>query len=293
MNACLTFVHALSPLHAGTGQGVGVIDLPIAREKATNLPFLPGSTLKGTLRDECGQAEACDELFGKPDDANGQGGQSGAAIFTDQRLLCLPVRSLLGTFAWVTSPYILGRLRRDAENATGAAALNTPTLAAENCLVTSDCKLSHEQNGQRLVILEDLDLQVHGDANATAWSDWLKQKIFPNDAAWQVAFAERFCVVHDDVFNYLAETATEVTARNRLNDDTKTVIKGALWYEEALPAETILSGLLVTVKVKVNRLQDIFASVKDLTRKPLQLGGSATVGRGLCRVTLDYPSPAN
>ena len=46
----LTFIHALSPLHAGTGQGVGVIDLPIAREKATNLPFLPGSTLKGCCR---------------------------------------------------------------------------------------------------------------------------------------------------------------------------------------------------------------------------------------------------
>ena len=39
MDAKLLFVHALSPLHAGTGQGVGVVDLPIAREKATN-PFV-------------------------------------------------------------------------------------------------------------------------------------------------------------------------------------------------------------------------------------------------------------
>ena len=31
----LMFVHALSSLHAGTGQGVGTIDLPIARERAT------------------------------------------------------------------------------------------------------------------------------------------------------------------------------------------------------------------------------------------------------------------
>ncbi len=51
MQARLLFTHALSPLHAGTGQGVGVIDLPIAREKATGLPFLPGSSVKGTLRD--------------------------------------------------------------------------------------------------------------------------------------------------------------------------------------------------------------------------------------------------
>ena len=49
ITTCLSFVHALSPLHAGTGQGAGILDLPIAREKATGLPFLPGSSLKGTL----------------------------------------------------------------------------------------------------------------------------------------------------------------------------------------------------------------------------------------------------
>lgn len=47
----LYFIHVLSPLHAGTGQGTGVIDLPIAREKATGIPYLPGSSVKGTLRD--------------------------------------------------------------------------------------------------------------------------------------------------------------------------------------------------------------------------------------------------
>ena len=56
MDAKLLFTHAFSPLYAGTGQGVGVIDLPIAREKATNLPYLPGSSLKGVLRDACDPA---------------------------------------------------------------------------------------------------------------------------------------------------------------------------------------------------------------------------------------------
>ena len=39
MQSRLVFVHALSPLHAGTGQGVGVIDLPIAREKLQACPI--------------------------------------------------------------------------------------------------------------------------------------------------------------------------------------------------------------------------------------------------------------
>lgn len=43
------FLHARSPLHAGTGQGTGVIDLPIAREKATGIPYLPSSSVKGTV----------------------------------------------------------------------------------------------------------------------------------------------------------------------------------------------------------------------------------------------------
>ncbi len=44
-------LHALSPLHAGTGHSADVIDLPIARMKATGIPFVPGSSIKGTLRD--------------------------------------------------------------------------------------------------------------------------------------------------------------------------------------------------------------------------------------------------
>src|SRR6266581_7347401 len=117
MNARLTFVHALSPLHAGTGQGASVIDLPIAREKATGLPFLPGSSLKGTLRARC-SGQNCPKVFG-PDAAEIQtdSNQASAAQFSDQRLLLLPVRSLVGTFAWVTSPYVLCRLARDIQDA--------------------------------------------------------------------------------------------------------------------------------------------------------------------------------
>ena len=45
--ARLLFIQALSPLHAGTGQSIGAIDLAIARDRATGFPYLPGSSLKG------------------------------------------------------------------------------------------------------------------------------------------------------------------------------------------------------------------------------------------------------
>jgi CRISPR-associated protein Cmr4 len=297
MNSCLTFIHALSPLHAGTGQGIGVIDLPIARERATNLPFVPGSTVKGVLRDECESSEIhqgrCDNIFG-PKVVDDQTSYAGSANFTDQRLLCLPVRSLLGTFAWVTSPFILQRLLRDALDAKiDGVPVAVPVLAGaeENCCVCEPCSLRLQQG---VIMLEDLDLTSVADGceHTVAWANWIGQKVFPDSAEWQEMFRQRFCIVHDDVLNFLVDTATEVTARNKLLDDVKTVEKGGLWYEEALPTETILYGLLVAVEVKADAAT-VFAAVKDITQLPLQMGGSATIGRGLCRVLLTSPAVAN
>lgn len=107
MDAKLLLVQAISPLHAGTGQGVGVIDLPIAREKATQIPFLPGSTIKGVFRDACNDNGLRTKVFGP--DTNNADLHAGAVTFTDARLLLLPVRSLRGVFAWVTSPLLLRR----------------------------------------------------------------------------------------------------------------------------------------------------------------------------------------
>lgn len=283
--SCLTFIHALSPLHAGTGQGVGVIDLPIAREKATDLPYLPGSTLKGSMRDECesnSQTKAnCEMFFGKGGDDSES--HAGSAIFTDQRLLCLPVRSLLGTFAWATSAFILERFKRDAENIhiKNLPNITNPTNE-QSCIVSTSCKLMQNQK----VILEDLDLNVQTDPSADEWAGWLAPKIF-TDANWQKLFKERFCIVSNDVMSFLAETATEVTARNVLSENKTSA---NLWYEESLPSETILSGLLVAVHVRATS-DDIFKALKNLTKNPIQLGGNMTVGRGLCQISLDYQVP--
>ncbi|HEX8565161.1 MAG TPA: type III-B CRISPR module RAMP protein Cmr4 [Pyrinomonadaceae bacterium] len=277
MNAYLTFIQTLSPLHAGTGQGVGVIDLPVAREKATNLPFLPGSTLKGSLRDEIGDDVIRDRIFG-PANTESDSAYSGSIIFSDQKLLCLPVRSLLGTFAWITSPYILERFKRDCESMGLVNNLTTPSpKTTKDCIVSTECEI---KTGNE-IILEDLDLTVQNDANADEWANWLAGKIFQNEN-WQVFFKRRFCIVSDDVMNFLAETATEVIARNKLDDEKKATVQGALWYEESLPSETILSGLLVSMR---NNEADV-TTLREISRKALQFGGSMTVGRGLCRLTI-------
>lgn len=295
MNACLLFVHALSPLHAGTGQGIGVIDLPIAREKSTGLPYLPGSSVKGTLRDKAGgQIDAAlrHKIFG-PDTGNADD-HAGSVQFSDQRLLLLPVRSLAGTFAWVTSPFILRRLLRDAQSANITDIPSTiPNLSTDSAwLVVKGSALLIDQK----VVLEDLDLQPSLDSDAqesaAAWANWIAQQVFPSadDATWQQMLRERFCIVHDDMLSFLLDTATEVIARIKLDENAKTVdtAVGGLWYEEALPTETILAGLVVATPVgKFHKELDsktIFATLNSLMAGPAQFGGKATVGRGLCRL---------
>jgi CRISPR-associated protein Cmr4 len=100
---------------------------------------------------------------------------------------------------------------------------------------------------------------------------------------------QRLCIVHDDVLNFLLMTATEVTARVSLNDNSKTVAPGALWYEESLPAETVLAGLVSISEIRAAGRKEmdsaaVLESIVRITSTALQFGGKATVGRGLCRV---------
>jgi len=289
MSTRLTFVHALSPLHAGVGQGIGVIDLPIAREKATGLPFLPGSSLKGTLRGLCPEGDRS-KIFGlETSEVDPNSNYASSVQFSDQRILLLPIRSLAGTFAWVTSPYILRRLLRDAQDAQ----VKLPTEIIPDIQDTNQCIIAGSTSKIRIngnkVYLEDLDLQASENSDAATniakWATWIGQQIFPDDTAWQQTLTDRICVVHDDILSFLLDTATEITARIKLQENSKTVQSGGLWYEEALPTESVMWGLLMTSTIRATD-EEIFSTVRDLTSKSIQLGGKATVGRGICRVYL-------
>lgn len=293
MNAKLLFTHALSSLHPGTGQGAGVIDLPIAREAATGLPYLPGSSLKGVLRDRCEDPTTRKALFG-PETAEitDSNAHAGAAIFADQRLLLFPARSLAGTMAWVTSPFVLRRFRRDCLNLGLTPPNHTiPTGGAEltKARVHAQSVLGVAMGGQSVkkVILEDIDLNFIAINSAVDWADWLKALLFPNDADWQNTFVRHFCIVHDDVLSFLLDTATEVIARNQLNRDKKT--SENLWYEEALPAESVLWGMVSAQQVGANGFtpDKVLEEVTKLTKAPAQLGGHSTIGRGLCRLVME------
>ena len=132
-------------------------------------------------------------------------------------------------------------------------------------------------------MLEDLDLQAQPDASLEPWAQRVARAVHPHDADARNDIAARFSLVSDDVMSFLAETATEVRARVRIDTATGTVSEGALWYEEHLPAETVLWGLFAVADSNNDgrKANDLARAVPD--DELLQLGGNASVGSGLVR----------
>jgi len=263
----LILLHALTPLHVGTGQAVGNVDLPIAREKATGFPIVPASAFKGVLRDNFNNQSWATQAFGDAD-------RAGAWVFTDLRILCLPVRSFFGVFAYTTCPLILERLRRHAA-AFGIRGFENLSVAVNGTQIALTRDSALHKDGK--VYLEDLDLEVNRGTQVDTVAQAIADKLLPEGE--RSHFMARFAVVSNDVFTFLSETATEVVARVRLEDATKTVASGGLWYEEAVPAEAIFYGF-----VGATSAEPSLASLQ--IDQPLQIGGDATIGRGLCKVVI-------
>jgi len=280
MKPRLLYVHALSPLHAGTGQSIGAIELATARDRATGFPYLPGSSLKGALRARRGDDPRVTRVFG-PATANASE-HAGAVIVGDANLLLLPVRSVAGTFAYATSPYLLQRFARDVVE-TGETAPAIPQVAKlDECRVTETTALVDEKR----VVFEDLDFAATKDKSATELAEWLGNRLFYEQPDWKIGLVSRLCVVHDDAMAFLSEHATDVVTRVALEAATKTVKDGQLWHEENLPTETVLVSLIAEIANGKVQPGEVEGFIVELCKEPIQLGGKATVGRGRCRLVL-------
>ena len=295
MSHQLYVIHALTAMHPGTGQGAGLIDLPVARERATDHPFVPGSSLKGVLRDRSRDLLGGDNkgsrtwaLFG-PDTDNASA-YAGALQPTDAKVLLFPVQSDRGTFAWVSCPYALERLARDSMG------VFTTGLSAPLQVRAGQVHVAHDEAlhvGNNRVVLDGLPFErVTGKLGMLA--DKLSSLVFPvggahaqHYTAWNQMMRERLCVVDDDSFTWFVKNATEVRARVRINDDTGTVEPGGLWYEESLPPETVLAGVVgLGSNPHVGAGAEVWSDLNKVVKDPMQVGGNASVGQGLVRVRL-------
>lgn len=278
----LVHVRALSPLHAGTGQAADVVDLPIDRERATGLPRVRGSSFKGKLRDSVDMEEPARlALFGPEREQASE--HSGAGVFGDLGLLLFPVRSATQLFLYVTSPYLLERYDAGRKEA-GLSGLSAKALDVARAVRNDAARVSAKEAlvGDK-VWLEDHDLAGAEDPVVAALATELEARALGGAAH----LTPRLAVVCDSVLARLTRSATEVVARVKIDDNAGTVERGGLWYEEALPAESVLWG---TVWVGRITREKVASTPGDLLGKlqavrHLQLGGKASVGRGLCALT--------
>jgi len=300
----LLALYSETPVHPGTGQTTGVIDLPVAREKHTGFPIIPASGLKGSLREaaeryrfegkdsESGH-KIVEALFGPRPKTQAQELHAGAVAFGEGHVLAFPVRSIQQVFVWVTCPLVLERLRRDAALA-GLPWLEVHELepGEDEALITGVEPL------EGTFAVEDLELKPKESQDLASFAKTLSEGFLPADGAYSATrakFARHLLVVDDMNFSYLLEHCTQVTARVRL-DEKKTTggSEGNLWYEETLPRDTLFYALLRPERPRVaddeGRLdaRAVASYLEELIKgNPyLQLGGNETVGQGWCAVRL-------
>lgn len=304
----LFFVHALSPVHVGSGSSVDIVDLPLIRERSTGHPYLPGSSVKGALRamvEARGNRNVEDILFGfrkrREDEDSDRDTFAGALAISDARLLLLPVRASRGVFAMTTCPLALRRLLRLLEDGgvgdddivtslkgllqdLGAMNEDQPSRVAEGSLLMTDASTR--------VDLEDMETTLQADPRLTILGRFLAQHLLSGEDDY---LTRRLCLLPDDSFCYFAEHATEVNARVRIDSATRTVAHGALWNEEYLPAESVLVGILQSFGSRKQRDEsgepswDGRKCLDELwnghTRVVHTFGGKETTGHGRVRLT--------
>ena len=136
MKQAILHIFTRTPLHVGAGASVGAIDQPIIRERHTGLPTIPATSQKGAFADAWNgdlyeqngekhlrvttKKEADREVIDQRSDAawlfgsdNARHAFAGALQFSEARLLAFPIRSAKGSFAWITSKFLLDRAARD------------------------------------------------------------------------------------------------------------------------------------------------------------------------------------
>jgi CRISPR-associated protein Cmr4 len=259
MKTILLGMLAETAIHPGTGRSGGVIDLPVAREAATDYPFIAGSSLKGALRDKTETAlqkgkELADRWFGKADNA-------GELLVSDARLLLLPVRSLTGSYRWLTCPHIVERLCRDMRRAGLPFDASVPEVS----------KATVHTSGTGKIYLEEREFNIGAEPDGKLIA--LLGSMTAHKAT-RGRIDTTLAIVSDDDFAWFARYALPVQARNVLDDDTKQ--SKNLWYEESLPADTLMYAV---VAARNNAAEETLKLLFE-DDPYIQVGGNETVGAG-------------
>lgn len=308
------FLYAVSPVHMGAGQAIGVIDNPIQRERHTRHPCFAGSGIKGAMRhawevlsgrvDEGRKSHLkarLDAIFG-PQSNDGEL-HAGAISVGDAQLVAFPVRSLKGGYVYATCPAAIERARRLLgliEVKVTWPAL--PAIVEGECLVANAALLTQRQHNGRAVDVLHLEAfeytaKQKDSTEMKAIAAWLAENALPAGDGYRFfrtklggnakeGVASDLVVLSDTDFAYFVEHATLVEPHVRIDPDTGTAADRGLFYTENLPPEALLVAPLFASGTRTGKADlpavDVMTQVRTvIDGNPLQIGGDATTGRGL------------
>ncbi|MEO0289557.1 MAG: type III-B CRISPR module RAMP protein Cmr4 [candidate division WOR-3 bacterium] len=266
------FYHVKSSLHVGTGDVLGLVDLPIQREKHTSFPKIESSSLKGAIRNHFESVlkedkKTVDDLFG-PEDADQENAKMGLVAFTDAKILLFPVKSIKGVFALITCPFILKRYYEDTEE-------NIPDFL----------KGMNVEDGKFISFVNNSEIIINNDKVVLEEFTFVKssQNIDLSKIKLNSVKSDKILILSDNDFKYFVNNSTEVITRIKINNETGTVDKGALFNEEFLPAESVLYNQLYCDEkdIKGKSLKDF---MKEKMNSVMQIGGDETIGKGIVKV---------
>lgn len=300
------FLTCETPLHAGSGDALGIVDLPIQRERHTSFPKIEASSLKGALR------ESFEEKIGRtigqllkafgPEETGGDSISAGALGFTDARLLLFPVKSMKGVFAWITCPKVLRQFSSDLKLSVELEVTDIPKVDDGSAVPLGSP--NHLAFGGHFV-LEEYTFTKSNDSipkiNGAPLAGWLADNLFTKGSFWHDKAKTDILVLSDNDFKDFVNLSTEVITRTKIDNETGTVQRGALFTEEYLPAESVLYSLVlaspqfISEKEKKNgenrpdKADDMLKFFTDNLQPVVQLGGNATLGKGLLRTKIVQP----
>ena len=284
-NASIAVMYAVTPCHAGSGSALGVVDLPIQRERHTNWPMIQASGVKGAFRanfdrfknnisdkaqiHELGQLT--ESVFGTDKGGNDGSGFAGSCSISDARILAYPMRSNVSPFVWITCPAVLRRFARDLEIA-GKLVFDAAKFSVKE---TEAVSVGKEQvKGE--VLLEDFEVEV----TEAKIPEFDKIKDYLKDA-------DRLLLVSDDVFNYGVTDCTQIMAQIKIIAATGTTADGSLRYQEELPSDTIMYTVIhwgdskntAEDKLKADTIKRFIT--EEVIKTHIQIAGDETCGRGI------------
>ena len=274
----LMTIQAITPVHVGCGSDLGLVDLPIQREKHTGFPKIESSSIKGCFREafeEIGNSKKdvynIHNIFGydssskncymKSDnkeykivnvdndvkaDFKDNDKFAGAIGFTDARLLIFPVISAKDVFAYVTCPYVLNRFFDEfnsigVESKIGDNLKNKINPSVGKAICSKDCKLKINSEKDPKIVIEEYTYEVEEDEKVNELCKILSSKI----GLKEEKLLNKLIIVDDSDFKDFVTMNTEVVTRTKIDNETGTVSGNALFTEEFLPAETVMYSFVL------------------------------------------------